>query len=428
MRHTLTLFLLLVSGAVPAIASDAVPAPPQKNPIALVGGTVHPITSSPIENGTILFADGKISAVGREVVIPEGIKQFDVTGKHIYPGLFNAGGQLGLVEIDSTRSTIDYSELGSINPNVRAETAVNPDSELIPVTRSNGVLLTLTVPTGGLISGSSAVLQLDGWTWEDLTLKSHAGMHINWPRVGAGGENSKRKDPLRPLEEFLRDARAYAKARSAEPNSHPVDLKLESMLRVIDHSVPMIVHADRAEQIQSAVAFAKRENVRLIIYGGYDAESCARLLRDNDVPVIINSVYRLPLRRSEPFDQAYTLPERLRKSGVRYCIAGVDRFGTSNLRNLPYNAATAVAYGLPPDEAMKSITLYPAEILGVDERVGSLEVGKDATLIVTDGFPLETWTNVESAFVEGGHLDLTDRHKTLWKKYQKKYQVLRIKR
>ena len=140
----------------------------------------------------------------------------------------------------------------------------------------------------------------------------------------------------------------------------------------VDRAVPMIVHADRAEQIQSAVAFSKRENVRLIIYGGYDAESCAQLLRDNDVPVIINSVYRLPLRRSEPFDQAYTLAERLRKSGVQYCIAGVDRFGTSNLRNLPYNAATAVAYGLPPEEAMKSITLYPAEILGVDDRVGSL--------------------------------------------------------
>ncbi|MFC1759391.1 amidohydrolase family protein [Planctomycetota bacterium] len=427
MRYTHSLILVLVVSAM-ANASDAIPATPQTNPIALVGGTIHPITSPPIENGTILFADGKISAIGEKIAIPEDAKQIDVTGKHVYPGLFNAGGQLGLVEIDSTRSTIDYSELGSINPNVRAETAVNPDSELIPVTRSNGVLLTLTVPTGGLISGSSAVLQLDGWTWEDLTLKSHAGIHVNWPQVGAGGENSKRKDPLEPLEELMLDVKAYAKARSADSTTHPVDLKLESMLRVIDRSVPMIVHAERAEQIQSAVAFAQRENVRLIIYGGYDAESCARLLRENDVPVIIKSVYRLPLRRSEPFDTPYTLPERLRKAGVQFCIAGVDRFGTSNLRNLPYNAATAVAYGLPRDEAMKAITEYPANILGVSDRVGSLEVGKDATLIVTNGFPLETWTNVESAFVTGGQLDLTDRHKTLWQKYRKKYQALRINR
>ena len=301
MRYTMIRVLLLALVSATASGSDTIPAAPQKKPIALVGATIHPITSPPIEGGTIVFADGKITAIGQNATIPEDAKRIDVTGKHVYPGLFNAGGQLGLVEINSTRATVDSSELGSINPNVRAETAVNPDSEVIPVTRSNGVLLTLSVPTGGLISGSSAVLQLDGWTWEDLTLKSRAGMHVNWPSVGAGGENSKRKDPLEPLEELMLDARAYGKARAADTKTHPTDLKLDSMLRVIDRSVPMIVHANRAAQIQSAVAFSKRQNVRLIIYGGYDAESCARLLRENNVPVIINTVYRLPMRRSEIF-------------------------------------------------------------------------------------------------------------------------------
>ncbi|MCA9217859.1 MAG: hypothetical protein KDB27_32540, partial [Planctomycetales bacterium] len=344
MRLVSICFLLLVIS--PTVASDAVPAPPQQAPIALVGATIHPISTSAIDNGTILFADGKITAVGQDIEISPNTKQIDVAGKHVYPGLFNAGGQLGLVEIDSTSATLDYSELGSLNPNLRAETAVNPDSEIIPVTRSNGVLFALSTPTGGLVSGTSAVLQLDGWTWEDLTLKSYAGMHVQWPNVGGGGENSSRREPLIELQKLIDDTRAYDKARQANSDKHETDLRLEAMLDVIRGEVPIVAHADRSEQIQSAVAFAARNKIRLIISGGYDAESCAALLRKHRVPIIVTSVYRLPARRSSPFDEAYTLPARLKKANVDFCIAGIDRFGTSNLRNLPYNAATAVAYGL----------------------------------------------------------------------------------
>lgn len=414
-----------------ADGSTAIPGSEQTTPVALVGGTVHPVASTSIENGTILFADGRITAIGEHVTLPEDAVQVDVSGQHIYPGLFNAGGQLGLVEINAVRATVDDSELGSINPNVRAETAVNPDSELIPVTRSNGVLLCLTVPTGGLVSGASAILQLDGWTWEDLTLKSRAGVHVYWPRMRFGDDsNQNRNDQIKRLEDLVERAKDYRKVHHAADNAQnpKIDLKLEALIPVLNRNVPIVVHADRVGQIQAAVAFASSHNLRLIIYGGYDAAICARLLRENDVPVVISNIYRLPLRRSEPYDSAYTLPDRLRQAGVKYCIAGVDRFGASNLRNLPYNAATAAAYGLPQDEALKSITLYPAQIFGIDDEVGSLEVGKRATLFVCDGNPLETATNVKIAYINGRKLDLNDRHKTLWQKYRRKYRDLGVGR
>jgi imidazolonepropionase-like amidohydrolase len=193
------------------------------------------------------------------------------------------------------------------------------------------------------------------------------------------------------------------------------------MLPVLEGELPLVVAADRVEQIQAAVAFARREDVKLILYGGYDAPHCAALLKQHRVPVIVSTVHRLPLRRGDPYDAAYTLPERLRAAGVRFSIASKN---TSNARNLPYEAAMAIGYGLPPDEALKAITLYPAQILGVADRVGSLEVGKDATLIVTDGDVLETPTHVEAAFIQGRRVDLDNRHKRLWRKYQEKYRRL----
>jgi imidazolonepropionase-like amidohydrolase len=378
-----------------------------------------------------LFENGQLTGVGTQVTIPENALRIDVTGRHVYPGLFNAGGQLGLVEIDAARATIDFAETGSINPNVRAEVAINPDSELIPVTRTNGVLLVLSVPTGGLISGTSAVLRLDGWTSEELTLKSLAGMHVHWPSRpsrrprDADAAEAQQKEHERHVQ-LLRDtfdnAVAYRQARQANPQAHPIDVRLEAMIPVLKRDVPLVVHADGLREIQAAVTFGNQYQCRVIIYGGYDAELCRELLRQHDVPVIVSSVYRLPRRRSDEFDRAYSLPHRLWRAGIKFCIAGVGRFEASNLRNLPYHAATAVAYGLPEEEAIKAITLYPAAILGVADRVGSLEVGKDATLIVTDGNPLETPTQVLHAFVSGRAIQLNDRQQMLWKKYREKYR------
>lgn len=415
----------------PLFASPEIPGAAQKQPIALVGGTLHTVSGGDIAGGVVLLDQGKIAAIGAEVAIPENAKKMDVTGKHVYPALFDAYTDMGLVEINSIRATIDSRETGAVNPNVKSWVAVNPDSEIIPVTRGNGVLLTLTAPSGGLIAGRSAVIQLDGWTYEDLTLRADIGMHINWPslavnrpepEVGGAQPPRTRDNPIQPLRDAFDSARAYQIARRSDPQRHPLDARWEAMLPVLDRNIPLVVNADPLREIQSAVAFCVEQNVRLIVRGGYDAAECAELLKKHDVPVILSGTYRLPLRNSDNYDAPFTLPDRLRQAGVRFCISSTGRFGASGVRNLPYHAAMAVAFGLPPDDALKAITLYPAQILGVADRVGSLETGKDATLIVTTGDPLETSTQVESAFVQGRLVDLNDRHKRLWKKYEEKYK------
>jgi imidazolonepropionase-like amidohydrolase len=424
------IFLLAgVLPAAPAWAGPEIPGARQRRPVALVRGVVHPISAGPIRAGTVLFQEGRIVAVGTEVDLPAGTREIDCTGKHVYPGLFNACGVLGLLEIGAVRATRDTRETGSINPNVRAEVAVNPDSALIPVTRSGGVLLNLTAPVGGLISGTSAVLQLDGWTWEDMTLSAPAAMHVTWPRMRPDSNwweeddeekpSERQEDRLEPLRRALADGRAYLRRREHDPAA-PEDRRWEAMRPLLAGDLPMVVAADTAEQIQSAVALATEQRLRLVIYGGYEAADCARLLRSRNVPVIVGGVYRLPLHRHDAYDAPFTLPERLRQAGVPFCIAADTRSDASNTRNLPYHAAMATAFGLPRDVALKAITLFPARIFGVADRVGSLEPGKDATLIVTSGDPLEAGSCVEQAFIQGRPVDLTDRHKRLWRKYQEK--------
>jgi imidazolonepropionase-like amidohydrolase len=403
-----------------------IPGAPQRGPVALVGATIYPVSGPPIEEGTLVFDNGKITLMGRNVEIPANAQKIEVRGRRIYPALFDSYSQLGLVEIDSIRATRDATETGTINPNAKAQVAFNPDSELIPVTRSNGVLLALIAPTGGLLSGQSAIMQLDGWTYEDMTLQAPVGLHVEWPAMttGARGTDGRARDggPLQPLLEAFRQARAYQQARRA--GQARIDARWEAMLPVLEGHLPLMVTADELQQIQTAIAFADREKLKLILFGGYDAPLVSEQLVARQIPVVVTGVYRLPLRRDDPYDAAYTLPERLRQAGVRFCIAGVERFGASNVRNLPYHAATAAAYGLPRDEALRAITLYPAQIFGVADRVGSLEPGKDATLIVTTGDPLETPSQVVMAFVQGRRVSLQDRHKRLYAKYREKLERL----
>ena len=396
-------------------AHDQIPGAPQKQPIAIVGATIHTISGRDIENGTIIFVGGKITALGKGVDIPDGAEVIQAEGKHVYPSLIDANSDIGLVEINSVRATIDSRETGNINPNVRAVAAFNPDSELIPVNRANGVLVALSAPTGGLIAGRSAVMVLDGWTWEDMTLKADAGMHIRWPR-DAGRE-------VKELDELLEQTARYVASRKVS-STLPLDLRLESMARVLDGSLPMVVDATSITQIESAVAFAKQRNLKLVIHGGYEAEHCAELLKKADVPVIVSGVYRTPSGRDNPYDEAYTLPKRLKDAGVKFCICSGGRFGASGVRNLPYHAATASAYGLSQEDALKSITLNAAEILGVADRVGTLATGLDATLFIADGNILETETQVQNAFVQGRKVDLDNRHQQLYRKYSAKYDQL----
>ncbi|MDP1563661.1 MAG: amidohydrolase family protein [Pirellulaceae bacterium] len=422
-------FVLLISAVGATVfADETVPGRPQKSPIALVGGTVHPIQGPAIENATIIFDAGKIVAVGQGIEVPADAEVILVDGKHIYPGMFESHTQLGLKELDSVRASIDQSEVGNINPNVLASVALNPDSSLLPVTRANGVLLALSAPIGGLVSGQAAVIQLDGWTHEDLTLDAHSAMVVNWPgppgrgrRGGRGTPTPPTTDPLAELKKLVDETRRYQDLRTAQPEQQPVDLRLEAMSQVTSRKIPILVAADSLSQIESAVAFAVREDFRLIILGGYDAAECADLLKRHDIPVVITAVHRVPQGRSDAYDASYTLPARLQAAGVRFCISGSGRSESWNSRNLPYHAATAVAFGLEADQAMRSITLSPAEIFGVANRVGSLEVGKDATLIVTDGIPLEIPTQTEIAYIQGRRLDLSNKHTRLRDKYLQKY-------
>ncbi|MEC7566174.1 MAG: amidohydrolase family protein [Planctomycetota bacterium] len=427
---TLTLYLLTLSTAT-ALASPEVPGAKQTQPIALVGGTVHTVSGETIENATILFEQGKIVAVGKQVSLRQGVQIIQIPGKHVFPGMLDAYTNMGLVEINAVRASDDEQEVGNFNPNVRAEVAVNPDSEIIPTTRSNGVLLCLSAPSGGLVSGRSAVLQLDGWTYEDLTIHAGAGLHVNWPSMALVNDwwvSASAKDQIASREKALLDltdkfdmARRYDAARSQNPDTL-IDVKWESMRDILAGNVPLIVTANNANQIQAAVAFAVRQKVKLIINGGYDAIYCADLLKKHAVPVILGGVYRTPRRTDDFYDLPYEMPAILNRLGVQFCISSDGRFGASMSRNLPFHAGTAAAYGLPVDEAVKAVTLYPAQILGVDKQVGSLEVGKDATLVITDGHLLEIATQVEQTYVQGRRVDMSDRHKRLWNKYQQRYQ------
>ncbi len=418
-------------------ADDEIPAPPQAGPILLSGATIHTISGAPIENGEILFESGKITGIGDNLERPENVTEIKVEGKHIYPGLFESHSQMGLTEISAVKATLDFEETGTFNPNVKALVSVYPDNMIIPVTRANGVLFALTAPTGGAISGQSAVLQLDGWSYEDMSLKSAASMQMTWPsqfisprRRARMSEKEIAKavkeqaESLEQLREFVDLAKRYHEAKSGGDADQKYDARLDAMGDVVAGKLPLMIRADRAADIQSSIGFAVEHGLKLIILGGYDAEQCADLLKQHNVPVIVSATHRMPRRDDDGYDASYSLPERLRKSGIKFCISCTDKSETWNTRTLPYHAGMAVGFGLPIDEALKSITLYPAQILGVDDRIGSLEIGKDASLIITDGNPLETSTQVEAAYLGGRKIDLSNRHLRLYNKYQQKYKQL----
>ena len=423
-------------------ASDQIPGPPQSHPILLKNGVIHTISNGVIK-GSILFDNGKITHVGEFIAPQVGTEVIDLEGKHVYPGFIAAVSGIGLVEINAVDVTNDHSERGDFNPNVRANVAYNPDSEIIPTTRSNGVLIANVVPASGLVSGQSSIMMMDGWTWENATLSHPSGLHINWPQMGTrtGGrfgrsvpikkQIERRNKSLKALDDMMKESRAYArlrqtKSRSAE-NYHNEDLRLESMIPYVQGKLPIYVHANEVRQIEAAVHWSKRQDVNIIIVGGKDAWRTTNLLRKNKVPVIYEGVTALPNRRFEDYDQAYKGPALLHEAGVQFCIASSGSAGGAyRVRNLPNQAAMAAAYGLPKDEALRSITLSAAEILGIDKQVGSLESGKDATLFISNGDALEIRTNVLQAYIQGRKIDMNDRHKTLYNKYQEKYRQLGI--
>ena len=433
MKNLLIIFLFIVSIS----ANGQIPAPPQKNPILLKNGLIHTVSNGIVE-GSILFDKGKILRIAKYITPPENCEVIDLDGKHVYPGMIAAVSGLGLVEINAVAVTNDHSERGDFNPNVRTNVAFNPDSEIIPTTRSNGILIANVIPASGLVSGQSSVMMLDGWTWENATLSFPSGLHINWPNMNSSSRTDNDKKRLKAarqqldnLEKMIKDARAYARLRQTKSrlaeDYHNEDLRWESMIPYVEKKLPIFVHANEVRQIEASISWANRHNLDIIIVGGKDAWRTTDILVKNRIPIVYEGVTSLPYRRYEDYDQAYKTPSILYEKGVQFCISDYGYAGRAEqIRNLPYQASMSASYGLPKKAAFRAVTLSVAEILGIDEKVGSLDEGKDATLFISDGDPLEIRTNIIQAYIQGKKIDMGDRHKSLYSKYKEKYRQLDI--
>lgn len=431
--------LALVTAITPRAATAQVrmTVPPQSQPVVLRGATIHTVTNGTIANGTIVLERGKITAIGgAEVAVPRGAKVVDVTGKHIYPGLIDAYSTVGITEIGSVDVSNDINELGDFNPNVRAEVAVNAESRHIGTTRSAGVLVAFSTPEGGVISGMSSALSLEGWTWEEMSMKGAAALNVKWPdpnarprggRGGGGGPGGRGGPPPAPpktyaeqvqqIKDWFGEARAYRDALKAGQTVR-TDARYAAMIPALNGTIPVVVAADGAAQINDAITWGKAEGVKLVIRGGRDALFVADRLKAENVPVILTSTMAAPDRQYESYDNAYATPTKLYAAGVKFAIAG----GSGGLYSyrLPWEAGVAVAFGLPEEEALKAVTINAAEFMGIADKVGSLEVGKEGTLLITTGTPLDMTSDIVQSYIEGREINMMDIQKFFFQKYMEK--------
>jgi imidazolonepropionase-like amidohydrolase len=382
--------------------------PPADSGILLRGGTVHTVSGPVIENGSVLMRNGKIVGVGKNLTAPEGYKVIDITGKDVYPGMIDAASRLGL-ETNSREEASDAEEIGLINPQLRAVTAVNPSSEQIPAARFSGVTSVIEMPEGELISGQMSIVHLDeSGSNTAMTVMPAAAIHLRFPAIVT--------KPIRPHEtdEEDEEARQYRQAKRVDPKALKTDLRYEAILPVLDGTSPMFVTAVKAREIREAVQFARKEKIKIILADSYEAYQVLPLLKANDIPVVLGPTHTLPLDEDDPYDRSYTTPAALYKAGIKFCIG---TFSSRNARNLPYEAAAAVPFGLPKDEAYKAVSLNAAQIFGIANRLGSIEEGKTADLIVSDGNPLEVMTHIDMMFINGKPVSLDSRQKELYEKY-----------
>jgi len=433
MRKSLVLALLLSSSV---FAQSTIPnSTARPASIAIRNATIVPVTSAPIPNGTIVLTAGKIAAIGANAVIPAGATVIDGTGLFVYPGMIDSGSNVGLVEMSSVAGTVDTAELGDFNPNAMAAVAVNPHSELVPVTRVNGVTHVVSTPEGGIISGQSALIHLTGWTPPEMIVKSPAAMHIQFPRLRSAplgdqpsdeeAEKELRKTYTKDvdkLRDVLRDAQAYARAANARTQDRNVqrfdrDLILEALVPVVEGRTAVVMHANLARDIRAALAFADEFKLKVILAGAQDVARVVDEVKRRNIPVLLGPILSLPQREDDPYDLLFTNAKTLHDAGIPFAIQTTD---AHNTRSLPYHAASAAAFGLPKEEALKAVTIYPASIWGVADRLGSLEVGKNATVIVTDGDPLEIRTNVRRVFINGDEIPMDSRHTLLYEKFSKR--------
>jgi hypothetical protein len=441
-----SLTLLAALGLTTSVAAQApagglwvpVPAKAQSAPILIKSATVHVGTGQVLERTDVLVEGGKITQVGVGIGAPAGAQVIDGAGQHLYPGLIGVGTTVGLVEISAVRQTNDTQETGEINPNVRAVSSFNMDSHVLPVVKANGVLLVQATPDGDLVAGQSAIMQLDAWNYEDATVVADDALHITWPvqRGGRGpgpipgppgapgGAGATPPDPtaeaIRKLNEYFDEAAAYAAARKAG-SPVKVDLRLEAMIAHVEGRKSVFFAANDGSQIAQVVDFATRHKLRAVIIGGTDAWRVAPLLAKSNIPVVLRNSHELPNRLDEDYDLPYKTAALLKAAGVNYCLSGaLDGF--YQIQNLPFQAGTLAAFGLSKEEALASVTLNAAKILGIDSRVGSIEVGKDATLVLSKGDLLDMRTSiVTTALIAGRNVDLSNKHKALYNRFQQKY-------
>jgi imidazolonepropionase-like amidohydrolase len=402
------------------------------------GAHVVTVSGADLDDATVVISGGLISAVGANVAAPAGAQTIDARGLWVYPGMIDAGTNMGLAEVESgAPGTIDTQELGDMNPNIAAIWAVNPSSSHIAVTRVEGVTSVLSMPSGGTISGQAAFINLAGTSPREMAVAPQAALVIDFPRVGGGGgfaaflaaqqgitqdalaQRDRRIDELRRI---FRDAEAYGRAQDAyakDPKSvprPPTDLKLAALVPYARGERPVIFRAERERDIRNAVRFAEELKLKPVVIGGSEAWKVAQFLKERNVPVILDSVLNLPLREDDPYDSLFENAAKLQAAGVRFCISTGD--SGAHVRDLPFHAGMAAAYGLPKTEALKAVTLYPAQILGVADRVGSVEQGKLANLVVTDGDLLEARTHIRHLFINGRQIPLVSRHTTLYDEFK----------
>lgn len=433
--------MLALAAAVPAnaqLGSYNPPPGPQKT-FAITNAHIVPVVGAEIERGTVVISGGKITAVGASVATPAGAEVIDAKGSCVYPGMMDAGTSMGLSEIgQGANATVDISEVGSFNPNAMAYYGINPHSAHIGVARVVGITHVVSRPTGGILSGRAALVNMAGSTAPQMAVNRAIATVIELPRSGFGGRgrggflaaqdagntqdvNRTRQRQLDSLKTMLRDAEAYGKAMDAYAKDKSLprpkqDVVMASLVPAVRGQMPVIFVADRASDIKEAVGFAEENKLRPIIMGGRDAWQITSYLKDHDVPVVVTSVLELPSREDDPYDVNYSTPAKLAAAGVKFAITSGN--GGSEVRTLPYNAGMAAAFGLSKADALKSVTLYPAQIFGVADKFGSIEVGKVANLVVTDGDVLEAKTNTKYLFIDGRNVPLESKHTELNDKFK----------
>ena len=425
--------LIILIGNMLVAQDDVYPAKKQTSPILIKNGMVHVGNGQILNNTSIEIKDGKITAIGNSVAASNNSITLDASGKHVYPGLILSNSNLGLSEVPTVRATVDATEIGDYNPSVRSLVAYNTDSRVINTLKTTGVTLANVVPQGGKISGSSSIVQLDAWNWEDAAYVADNGIHMNMPALYARpnryaaflGAPTPQGDPIKKgleeieeIKQFFREAKAYGLQSTHEK----INLKLLAVQGLFTKKQKLYIHCDVVRDILASIDFKKEFGFEIVLIGASECYQIADLLKQHSIPVILNQMHSLPTLEDDGVDQPYKTPYQLQKAGVLFAINDED--GQHRGKNLPFNAGTAVAYGLTKEEALSAITLNAAKILGIADKTGSIEVGKDANIVISDGDILDMRSNkISNVLIQGRMVDLTDKHKQLYERYKSKYEI-----